>query len=238
MRMMPAVMLLASVLAPPSRAAEPEPSSASTLRPDLSGTWRFNAEQSDDLREKMREVMQGRGREGRPGGMGPGGMGPGGMGGPRGGFGGGRGGFGGGGGRPRGEGGEGEARRGRMLAPPEELTITQEDPGIRIVEKEARNRLVVADGKSHKDDRGTEVKASWSDEQLIVESKRDGRKTREAFVRAREGAQIHVLLEFETPFGDKIKARRVYDRAEPAPAAAPAPEAPAAVPPASSESAG
>jgi hypothetical protein len=234
MRTMPALLLLASVLATPSRAADPERSSPSTDHPDLSGTWRFNAEESDDLREKMREIMQGGGREGRPGRMGPGGMGPGGMGGPRGGFGGGgRGGFGGRGGRPGDEGAEGEARRGRGFAPPEELTITQEEAGLRIVEKEARNRLLVADGKSHKDDNGLgDVKASWSDQRLVVETKREnGRKTKEAFALARDGAQIHVLLEFETPFGDKIKVRRVYDRAERAPAAAPAP-------PASSESAG
>jgi hypothetical protein len=226
-----AILLLSALALAASAAPKPKPKAdAPSERPNLSGTWQFNAEQSDDMREKMREAGRGRGGPGGGGGMGRGGFG----GGRRGGFGGGgRGGF---GGRPSGEGADAEARRGRMaFLPPSELTITQEAAEIHIVEKDSGDLHLVPDGKTHKTENGNgEVKASWSDEQLVVESKRDnGRKNRQSFGVSQDGKQMFVTVQFDTPFGDSIKVRRVYDRAPAdagAPAASPATPAPTDAP--------
>ena len=210
---------------------------------NLAGTWRFNPEQSDDMREKMREAGGGRfGGRGGPGGRGPGG---GGMGG---GFGGGR--RGGGGGRGpggRGPGGDGpgggepggEGRRGGMMRPATELTITQPTGQVHITEKDGRDRQLAVDGKSHKSENGMEeTKAHWSEDGLVVESKRDnGRKSKETMRLSADGTQLMVALELDTPFGSAVKVRRVYDRAEadaPPPPAEGASAAPPA-PPASAE---
>jgi hypothetical protein len=212
-----------------------DPAKEAKDAPSLAGSWRFNPEQSDDMRAKMREAGGGRwgGRGGGPGGEGRpgGGMGGGFGGGRRGGFGGG--GRGGGGRGPGGEGrpgGDDARRRGAMMRPATEMTITQEPSEIRIAEKDGDERHLVPDGKNHKSDNGTqEVKASWSGSQLVVETKRDnGRKVKESMGLSSDGKQLVIALEMDTPFGDAIKVKRVYDRFDPTAAPAPAAAAPAA----------
>ena len=231
-------VLLLAALPPRLAAAKDEPPAL-----NLAGTWRFNPEQSDDIREKMREAGGGRfGGRGGPGGRGPGGGGMGGGfggGGRRGGGGrgpGGRGpgGDGPGGGEP-GSGGEGR-RGGGMMRPATELTITQPTGEVHITEKDGRDRHLTVDGKSHKSENGMEeTKAHWSEDGLVVESKRDnGRKNKETMRLSADGKQLVVALELDTPFGRTVKVRRVYDRAEAAVPPPPSGDASSA-PPASAE---
>jgi hypothetical protein len=179
--------------------------------PDLSGRWVFNAEQSDDAREKLRGAMGRPGSGGSPGGRGPGGMGGGGgMGGPGGGMGGGRGGQ-----RPPGTGGD--DRRAEMRALFEaarELSITQTAREIAILDKDGRLRALHPDGEKYKDSSGAEVKTSWEKDRLVVRTAREGRPAvTETWRMAGEPAQIVVEMRFQPPSGEGVTIKRVYDRA-------------------------
>ena len=119
-------------------------STAHLQRPDLSGTWRFNATQSDNPHSMIDPSDSG----GRRGGEGYGGRSPG-MGGRggRGGFGGGRGGFGG-----NGEGRSDEQRQ-RMrqtlqlvLQAPVKLSIAESDSTVTIAADTAQPLVIASNG--------------------------------------------------------------------------------------------
>src|SRR5262249_35077692 len=140
----------------PAASPAPPASAASPAASGLTGRWHFNAAQSEDARQKMRDAG------GRHGGFGGGGGGGGWGGGGRGGGGGGRGGgfggagFGGRHGGMRG-GGDGERPDGdwrenmqAVFEAPEEMTVTQTDSEIDLMEKEGRLRTLHPDGKKYK----------------------------------------------------------------------------------------
>ena len=203
----------------PARGADDKPK-VSPVTADLSGRWVYNRELSDDAREKMREGMEkGGGGGGRPpgGGGGMGGPGGGGMGGSGGGMGGP-----GGGGRmgppPGGMGGDDDPREAMraIFEPAEELVIAQTDAEIAVEEKFAETRHLHPDGKKYKTDNGaSEIKTSWKEGQLVIETKRTrGGRVVETWERIPDGSRLIVNVKMEGGFGPGLALKRVYDRAE------------------------
>lgn len=187
------------------QAREESKSSAPT---DLSGVWILNPELSDDAREKMREMVQGREGGGRGGGPGSGGMGGrgGGMGGPGGGMGG-----------PGGRGGEDprEAMR-TVFEPAEEIWITQTAREIEVDETYGRLRRLHPNGKKYKTDNGTaEMKVEWKDGLLYVETRRGrGAKTVETWDLSPDGNRLTGRVTLSGGRMPEITLMRVYDRGE------------------------
>jgi hypothetical protein len=180
--------------------------------PSLSGRWTLNPELTDDARQRLREGMEkGRGPGmggGLPGGFGGGG-GPGMGGGPAG-----R-----GGGPPGGMPGAGseesrEAMR-SVMEPAEELTIAGDAAEIAIDEKYGRLRRLHPDGKKYKAENGTaELKCSWRDRKLLVETKRvHGPSTVETWERVPDGTRLIVIVRLDGGLGPKLELKRVYDLA-------------------------
>jgi hypothetical protein len=198
---------------PPATQADDKPKVA-PVTADLSGRWVYNRELSDDAREKMREGMEkGGGGGGRPpGGPGMGGSG-GGMGGPGGGGGGGRMGA-----SPGAMGGDDDPREAMraIMEPAEELVIAQTETEIAVEEKFAETRHLHPDGKKYKTDNGaSEIKASWKQGQLVIETKRSrGGRVVETWERIPDGSRLIVNVKMEGGFGPGLALKRVYDRAE------------------------
>jgi hypothetical protein len=206
----------------PPRASADEKAKVAPATADLSGRWVYNRELSDDARKKMREGG-GEGRGG-PGGGGPGGPG-GGMGGPGGGGmggpgGGGMGGPGGGpGGRPPGGmGGDDDARESMraIFEPAEELAVAQAGPEIAVDEKFGRTRRLHPDGKKYKTDNGaSEIKTSWKEGKLLVETKGTrGGGVVETWELVPDRSRIIVMVKMEGGFGPSVTLKRIYDRAK------------------------
>jgi hypothetical protein len=197
-----------------------EKAKVAPAKADLSGHWVYNRDLSDDAREKMREGME-RGAGRPPGGPGGGGAG-GGMGGP----GGGGGGMGGGGGRmgppPGGTGGDDDPRQAMraIMEPAEELTITQTETEIAAEEKFGQTRHLHPDGKKYKTDNGaSEIKTSWKEGKLFVETKRArGGSVIETWELVPDGSRVIVNVKMEGGFGPGITLKRIYDRAKESPA--------------------
>ena len=215
-----------SALAASSGTATPDPAA---VRERLVGVWKLNPELSEDPRAKMREGGghgPGGGRdgggEGGPGGGGPPPGGGGRGGGPPGGGGGG-GGWGGGGGHgghgghgmaggpeggPRGPGG---ADLVRPIAFEDQLTITNLEPEITMIDAEGGIRRLHADGRSYKDSNGFEVKTRWEESALVVETKTGRGRTREAWSVADAPRRLTVVVKADRPFGGEVTVRRVFD---------------------------
>jgi hypothetical protein len=173
---------------------------------DLAGRWTLNRDLSDDAREKMREGMS---KRGPGGGGGPGGPG-GGMGGPPG-----RGGPGGMGGPPGGGAGDDprEAMR-AILEPAEELQIAQSEAEIAVDEKFGRMRRLHPDGKKYKTDNGaSEIKSTWKDGRLVVETKGSRGTVVETWERVPDGSRLIVNVRLEGGVGPKLELKRIYDLA-------------------------
>ena len=175
---------------------------------DLSGRWVYNRELSDDAREKMREGREAAG----PGGGGAGGFGPAG------------GGMSGRGGRPGSRPGgtagaddEGEAPR-AILDPAEELAIAQTGAEITVDEKFGSTRRLHPDGRKYKTDNGTsEIKASWKEGRLLVETRPDrGGSVVETWELAPERNRLVVSVKVEAGggLGPAVTLKRVYDRGQ------------------------
>ena len=210
---------------PPASGADEKPKVA-PVTADLSGQWVYNRELSDDAREKMREGMEKGGGPGggRPpgGGGGMGGPGGGGMGGPGGGGMGGSGGGGRMGPPPGGMGGDDdprEAMRG-ILEPAEEITITQTATEVAVEEKFGQARHLHPDGRKYKTDNGaSEIKTSWKEGKLFVETKRArGGSVVETWELVPDGSRVIVNVKMEGGFGPGVTLKRIYDRAKESPA--------------------
>ena len=184
---------------------------------DLSGRWVFNRELSDDAREKMREAQEKGGGPGggRPPGGGPGG---GGMGGPGGGMGGPGGGGGGRMGPPPGTGGDDDPREAMkaIFEPAEELAIAQTGTEIGVDEKFGRTRRLHPDGKKYKTDNGaSEIKTSWKEGRLLVETKQTrGGGVVETWELVPDGSRLIVNVKMQGGFGPTVELKRIYDRAK------------------------
>ena len=186
-------------------------------KPNLTGTWSFNRDESDDLREKMRESRQGRQqRRSRGGGGMPGGRG----GGYPGGGGGGRfpdGGWPGGGGeRQR----DREGRRGGLmfdyLRPAQSMVIRHDEPEIFITKDEQIFHERFTDGRKEERDAGdgstAEVKTRWKKRKLVTEIKTErGGKIIESYELDREKNRLILTVRIENPRMGALKVRYVYD---------------------------
>jgi len=217
-----ALAFSSGVFAGPTPAAADEKPKVAPVTADLSGRWVYNRELSDDAREKMREGMEGKsgpggGRPpGGPGGGGTGGPGGGGTGGPGGGMGGS------GGGRmgppPGGMGGDDDPREAMraIMEPAEELVIGQTETEIAVDEKFGRTRRLHPDGKKYKTDNGaSEIKTTWKDGKLLVETKRvRGGSVLETWQLLPDGTRLIVNVKMEGGFGPGVTLKRIYDRAE------------------------
>ena len=200
-----ALVLSAGVAFAPRAVLADEKPRVAPVAADLSGSWVYNRGLSDDAREKMREGMERAG--GSSGGRSPAGGGTGASS---------------GGGRmsppPGGMGGADDPRgamRG-ILEPAEELTIEQGAAEITMEEKFGQTRHLHPDGKKYRTDNGTaEVKASWKEGQLVVETKRGpGSRVVETWERVPDGSQLIVTVKTEGGFGPSLVLKRVYDRAQ------------------------
>ena len=128
----------------------------------------------------------------------------------------------GGGGRmgppPGGMGGDDDARESMraLIEPAEELAIAQTEAEIAVEEKFGRTRLLHPDGKKYKTDNGaSEIKSSWKEGKLVVETKRarDGGVV-ETWELVPDRSRIIVNVKMEGGFGPRLELKRIYDRAE------------------------
>ena len=178
----------------------------------LIGTWKLNADQSENFHDKMRQARGGE----RPGGGGRGGPG-GGYGGGMGGRGGGMGGPGGGmRGGPGGGGPDGGRESMRRLAEPSEtLTVKTEGEAILVADDMGTVRRIHPDGRAMKTDNGEgEVRASWKGAELVVETvPARGPRHRETYALSPDGRQLFVTLHLEPRMGGAVDVKRVYDAA-------------------------
>ena len=207
---------------PPAHAQTAPARPAATVdRQKFSNTWKLNGDESEKLRDKMRQARGGEhggGGGGRGGGFGGGGRG-GGMGG-RGGYGGGHrgGGMGGGGGdstSPGNDDGMRETMR-HLDEPPETLTIKQEDGAFLVGDDSGQIRRLHPDGHTAKMDNGEgQVKTQWRGDELVTETiPARGPQLRETFALAPDGRRLFVTTHFEPHGGGAVDVRRVYDVAE------------------------
>jgi hypothetical protein len=197
-------------------AAQTVPASpaAKVDRAAFSNTWKLNASESENFRDKMRQARGERGGGG--GGRGGGGGFGGGMGG-RGGYGGGRRGGGGMGGDP-GSGGGADGMRETMRQldePPETLTIKQEEGAFLVGDDSGQIRRLHPDGRTMKSDNGEgQVKTRWHGDELVTETvPAHGPQLRETFALAPDGRRLFVTTHFEPRWGGAVDVRRVYDAA-------------------------
>jgi hypothetical protein len=201
----------AQTATPPQEGATPSPAPAGHQA--FVGRWKLNQDLSENPREKMREAMRGRGGGGggygREGGMG-GGMGPGGWGHHGGGA------WGRGGGRGEGGGGYGrEGARPPMMAllTASEITVTNVEPEVGLVEPDGVVEALYPDGKKHKNkDSGVETRTSWKDDTLKVERKTERGKLGETWSLSPDAKRLTVLLEVQRGSMPAVSVRRVYDR--------------------------
>jgi hypothetical protein len=209
-----ALALPIGVASGPSPAPADEKTKAEPATVDLSGRWVYNRELSDDARQKMREGREGRGGPGGGGMGGPGG----GMGGPGGGGMGGRGGGGPMGPRPGAMGGDDDARMSiqAIFEPAEELVVARSGNEISIADKFGRARRLHPDGKKYKTENGaSEIKTSWKQEKLSVETKgARGGGVAETWELVPDRSRIIVMVKMQGGFGPSVTLKRIYDRAK------------------------
>jgi hypothetical protein len=196
----------------------PASPAAAVDRQKFSNTWKLNPDESEKLRDKMRQA-----RGGEHGGAehGGGGFGGGGMGG-HGGYGGGRrgghmGGGGSGGGGEAASPGQYDAMRETLRhldEPPETLTIKQEDGAFLVGDDSGQIRHLYPDGRTANTDEG-EVKTQWRGDELVTETiPARGPHLRETFALSPDGRRLFVTAHFEPRGGGAVDVRRVYEAAE------------------------
>lgn len=204
----------------PARAGDKaaDDGAAVAARRQLVGEWKLDAELSEDPFAKMRQAREEGGGSGggRGGGGGHGGGGWGGGGGGGGGWGGGGGhhggrGYGrsGGGAQHRGEGGGGYARS--MMLTASQITVTNIEPEVTVLDPDGQMRRLPADDKGHKDDAGTEVKAKWEADRLVVETRGERGTTKETWSVGADPRRLTVLLEIKRSSGGTVSVKRVFD---------------------------
>jgi hypothetical protein len=103
-----------------------------------------------------------------------------------------------------------------IFEPAEEIAVTQTVTEVSIDEKYGRTRRLHPDGKKYKTDNGTsEVKASWKEGKLVVETKRDrGMGVIETWELVPDASRIIVNVKMQGGFGPGVTLKRIYDRAK------------------------
>jgi len=178
---------------------------------NLAGTWKLDADDSDDPQKKLQQARGGsRGQGGRSGG----GMG--------GGWPGGHGGYGG-----RRGGGESDVERQRMhlfVQPAQKLTIAQKDPEIDISDDSDGKFTVFTDGRKvekSKDASHQQFDAKWDEYRLVMEGKDPrGNKYERSYEVLEGNRQLRETLFLKVGRNNtEVSIRYLYDLTSPPPTA-------------------
>jgi hypothetical protein len=198
----------------PPPAAKPRTPAQIGGKPNLSGAWTLNKDDSDDPREKMQQAGNSGGQR-RGGWSAGGGMGGGGWGG----MGGGRRGGGAGGGRGQGSSSDGE--RDGMMNDLSHITIEQTATSAKVADESGRVLAVYSSEDSSRanspssssNSESAPPMAQWKDAQLVVVTpgRREGSTTR-TFELSPDGKQLYVTTKIQNPrFKNPVTIRFVYD---------------------------
>jgi hypothetical protein len=167
--------------------------------PNLSGNWKYNTAESEDAHKKMEDAL--RSTRGAGGG----------------GFGGG-GGYGGGGGS---FGRQHKSPQGgsNLMSPPQSMTITYNDPELRIKDENGDERVFYTDGRKTeretKDGHKMISTAKWDGDNLVIQTQPSrGDTFTETLYLTPDGKSLIEKIEFHPYFlDDAVTIRRVYDSA-------------------------
>jgi hypothetical protein len=105
-----------------------------------------------------------------------------------------------------------------MLFTASQITVTNLEPEVTMLDPEGEVRQLHADDKAYKDDSGTEVRAKWDESRLVVETKSEGGSMKETWAVGTGPRRLTVLLEIRRSSGGEAKVRRVFDPDADAPA--------------------
>lgn len=205
---------------PPAAPGAPEPPPPPKkpeipARKNILGAWRFNKDESDDPRDKVRQSQTS--DSGRGGG--------GGYGGPRVGFPGGGGPMGGGGpygGAPRQQQGDDSSRLGEQINPVRELQVirrNENDPETEMIDDRDHRHIFYTDGRKvekPKDPALEEVSAHWDGNRLVTDEKapHNGKMSR-TFELSSDGRQLTESIHVTDSKGNHpITINYVYDAIE------------------------
>jgi hypothetical protein len=164
----------------------------------ITGKWKLNEKESDDARKKIEDAMRDKMKSGEHGGL-FGGMRDHGFGGSR--------------------GSKGSMKE-HMVAP-EVLTITFNDPELKITDEEGEEQIFYADGRKSErsmgEDRAVSYTSKWEDDSLIVEfESQNGGKFTQTYYLSTSGKQLYVKLRMKPVMLDEaITIVRVYDSVPP-----------------------
>jgi hypothetical protein len=205
---------------PPSAASTADPAPPAPKRPGLPprknilGAWRFNKEESDDGRAKLRQAHDsdnpnrngGYGNGPRMGGPWPGGP----MGGP-------------GHGGPRNtQADDVSDRLGDLVNPPRELRLTRHfdsDPEVDLTDDRMHRKMFYTDGRKlekQKDPSNQEISAHWDDDRLVTDEKgTHGGKLSRTFEISKDGRQLLETIHITDSKGNHpVMVQYVYDAVE------------------------
>ena len=207
---------------PPTQAASAQPAPAPPKKPevparkDIMGAWRFNKDESDDPREKLRQA-----READSGNRGGGGYG-----GPRVGWPGGGGPMGGGGGygghRSNSQ-DDDSSRLGDLVNPARELQLirrSQNDPEVEMIDDRERRRIFYTDGRKiekQKDPGLEEISAHWEENKLVTDEKgpHNGKISRTLEVSSDGKQLLETVRATDSKGNHPITVQYVYDAVDP-----------------------
>jgi len=177
-------MTSAPQAAPGTTVKPPEPPPLPPPRQSILGAWKFNKDESDDMRNRSQDSNNRGYGGGRPGGGGwPGG---------------------GGGGHHGGYGGESDEERQKMhelLSPPTTIAFSMTGAEVDLMDDHDRKRAFMTDGRKlqkSKDDSYQEIAAKWDGNRLISDEKspRGGKMSR-TFELSPDGRQLYENLHIE-----------------------------------------
>jgi len=99
---------------------------------------------------------------------------------------------------------------------PTELTITQTEVEIAVVETPGGSRSYYPNGKTYKADEGqSDVRSTWRDGKLVFEKRnQQGWRLTEAWQVAADGKRLTIEQVFEGGHRPRTVIKRVYDRIE------------------------
>jgi hypothetical protein len=198
--------------AAPSDQASQAPTAPSTAqiaaKPNLAGTWKLNADQSDNPMQKMREAQQD--SDGQVGGSGRrGGIGGGGWGGDN------------GGGQQNGENQQRGRRQGGM--PMSQLVIEQTPTSVKVTDPSGRVMALYlaaseqasspSSANSSNGDANATAVAQWEDNKLVAtQPMRNGGTTTRTYEISPDNKQLVVTTKIENKrFKEPVTMRQVYD---------------------------
>jgi hypothetical protein len=114
--------------------------------------------------------------------------------------------------------GDDEARESMraVFEPAEEIAVTQTGAEIAIEEKYGRTRRLHPDGKKYKTENGvSEIKTSWKEGKLVVDTRRDrGMGVTETWELVPDASRIILVVKMQGAFGPSVELKRIYDRAK------------------------